>query len=387
MSRAELDGRFAAAVKRKSEALSSSDAREVIAASADILSIAREILEGTSQSGKPARLTDGESEALFWAAYHPVKFAPAGKGAEAMVRFADEVKWLESTGYRFSPKERRIVDELPFCGVPELFRRWIDERLACGFAPDPVAGARTVFSWYRDRPAEEVPQKFVDFLAENLDLDRQWFPFYYGELLSRMGRGSERTQEREREAREKPTDFRRWMALAECYAAVPRRIVACLAKALTCTILPADKAPDIRASLERRLRSAARLIGRPAPAKLDQAALARLAAPTHEFLVSSIPVTKGVLAGTRLSRDGKKLAEVSYAGRAGERVSAVVPMPPELEGLPRGAELRLRIVRHGDLDRIIDFGARASTAASSRKGAPRSGQKSGACGSRRRSRT
>jgi len=367
MSRVELDALFADAVKRKSAAISASDASAVIAASSDILRLAREILAGTAASGKPARLTDDQSAALFWAAYHPVKFAPAGKGAEAMVRFADEVKWLQSIGYAFSPKERKIVDELPFCGVPELFRRWIDEQIACRFKPDPVAGAKTVFSWYRDRPAEAVPEQFVDFLAENLDFDRQWFPFYYGELLSRLGRGAERTRDREREAKEKPTDFRRWIALAECYAAVPRRIVACMAKALTCTILPADKAPTIRASLEKRLRAASRLIGRPAPMKLDSAALERLAAPTHEFLVSNVPVTKGAFSGVRFSRDGKRLAEITYTGRTGEQVSTTVPMPPELERMPRGAQLRLRIVRHGDLDKIIDFGVKAVPSARRQK--------------------
>ena len=376
MSRADLDAEFAATVRRKSEAISASDAPAVVSASADILRIAREILAGKTSSGKPARLSDEQSAALFWAAYHPVKFAPAGKGAEAMVRFADDVRWLKSIGYGFSQKESRIVEDLPFCGVPELFRRWVDEQLASGFMPDPVAGVRTVFAWYRDRPSESVPEPFIDFLAENMDYDRQWFPFYYGEM-----------QEREREAKEKPTDFRRWIALAECYAAVPRRIVACLAKALTCTILPADKAPLIRQSLEKRLRAAARLIGRPAPAKLDAAALERLAAPTHEFLVANVPVTKGVLAGTRVSRDGKRLAEISYIGRTGERTTLTVPMPPELERMPRGAQLRLRIVRHGEKDKIIDFGVRASDAASSRKDARQSGRKSGACGSRRRSRT
>ena len=387
MSRPDLDAEFAQAVRRKSAAISASDAAAVVSASADILRIAREILSGKSSSGKPARLTDDESAALFWAAYHPVKFAPAGKGSEAMVRFADDVKWLESIGYAFSPKERRIVDELPFCGVPELFRRWVDGQIACGFSPDPVAGVKTAFAWYRDRPAEAIPEKFVDFLAENLDFDRQWFPFYYGEVLSRLGRGAETTQARARDAKEKPTDFRRWIALAECYAAVPRRIVACLAKALTCTILPADKAPAIRASLERRLRAAAKLIGRPAPMKLDAAALERLAAPTREFLVANVPVTKGVFSGTRLSRDGKRLAVITYQNGAGEQATLTVPMPRELEGAQRGAQLRLRIVRHGEQDKIIDFGFRASGAASSPKGASRSGRKSGACGSRRRSRT
>ena len=387
MSRADLDAAFSAAVKRKSAAISSSDAAAVISASSDILRIAREILAGKSSSGKPARLTDDESAALFWAAYHPVKFAPAGKGAEAMVRFADEVKWLESIGYAFSPKERKIVDDLPFSGVPELFRRWVDEQIASGFRPDPVAGVKTAFAWYRDRPAEAVPDAFVDFLAENLDFDRHWFPFYYGEVLSRLGRGAETARDREREAKEKPTDFRRWIALAECYAAVPRRIVACLAKALTCTILPADRAPAIRASLEKRLRAAGRLIGRPAPMKLDAAALERLAAPTHEFLVANVPVTKGVLSDVRLSRDGKKLAVIAYQKPTGEQAALTVPMPPELERAPRGAQLRLRIVRHGDQDKIIDFGFRPSDAASSRKDASRSGRKSGACGSRRRSRT
>lgn len=387
MSRAELDAEFADAVRRKSAAISSSDSAAVIAASADLLRIAREILAGKSSSGRPARLADDQSAALFWAAYHPVKYAPAGKGAEAMIRFADEVEWLRSIGYEFSQKERRIVDELPFCGVPELFRRWLDGQIESGFHPDPVAGARTVFSWYRDRPSEAVSERFVDFLAENLDCDRQWFPFYYGEMLSRLGRGAERTRDREREAKEKPTDFRRWIALAECYAAVPRRIVACLAKALTCTILPADEAPAIRASLERRLRAAGRLIGRPAPRDLDAKALERLAAPTHEFLISNVPVTKGVFSGVRMSRDGKRLAEITYTGRAGEPVTLTVPMPRELERTPRGAQLRLRIVRHGEADKIIDFGVREPDAASSRKDAHRSGRKSGACGSRRRSRT
>ena len=387
MTRVELDGLFADAVRRKSAALSASDASGVIESSTEILRLAKEILAGKSSSGKPARLTDDESAALFWAAYHPVKFAPSGKGAEAMVGFADEVKWLESIGYEFSPKERKIVDELPFCGVPELFRRWADAQVASGFRPDPAAGARTVFAWYRDRPSEKVPEAFVDFLAENLDFDRQWFPFYYGEMLSRLGRGAEGVREREREAKEKPTDFRRWMALAECYAAVPRRMVACLAKALTCTILPADRAPAIRASLERRLRAAAKLDGRTAPARLDASALERLAAPTREFLVSNVPVTKGVFSGTRLSRDGKRLAEITYTGRDGAPVTVTLPMPQELERMPRGAQLRLRIVRHGDSDKIIDFGVRTSNAASSRKGAHRSGQKSGACGSRRRNRT
>ncbi len=387
MTRVELDGMFADAVRRKSAAISASDASGVIAASAEILRVAREILAGKSSSGKPARLTDDQSAALFWAAYHPVKFAPAGKGAEAMVRFADEVKWLESIGYAFSPKERKIVDELPFCGVPELFHRWTQEQISCGFRPDPSVGVRTVFTWYRDRPSEKVPESFVDYLAENLDFDRQWFPFYYGEMLSRLGRGAEGVREREREAKEKPTDFRRWMALAECYAAVPRRMVACLAKALTCTILPAERAPAIRASLERRLRAAAKLDGRTAPARLDAAALETLAAPTREFLVSNVPVTKGVLSGTRLSRDGKRLVEITYEGRDGSPVTVTLPMPRELERMPRGAQLRLRIVRHGDADKIIDFGVRPTVAAFSRKDASRSGQKSGACGSRRRNRT
>ena len=387
MGRAELDAAFAAAARRKSAAIAASDAKTVREASAEMLSVAREILSGTSSSGKPARLTDEENAALFWAAYHPVKFAPAGKGAEAMIRFADEVEWLRSIGFGFSPKERRIVDDLPFCGVPELFRRWVDGQIACGFGDDPVAGVRTVFMWYRDRPSERIPESFVDFLAENLDRDRQWFPFYYGETLSRLGRGAERTRGLEAEAKEKPTDFRRWTALAECYASIPRRIVACLAKALTCTILPAEEEPRIRASLERRLRAAARLIGRPAPQTLDRKALERLAEPTREFLLSNVPVTDGELAGVRIARDGKRLAEIAYAGPDGKKVAQVVPMTPALERLPRGARLRLRIVRHGGSDRIIDFGVSAEGAASSRKDANRSGRKSGACGSRRRSRT
>ena len=357
MTRPELDAAFADALARKSSALTAQDGDTIRAASAEILELARAILSRPSASGRPSHLLPAQMEALFWAAYHPVRFAPAGMDEASRIAFADNVAWLESIGYVFSPKERKIVDELPFCGVPELFRRWVMARLADGFSPDPRLGVKTAFAWYRDHPRDEVPEELVRYLAEHLDLDRRDFPFYYGKLLSRLGRGAGRAGECARSAKEKPSDFRRWVALAETQVAVPRRIVACLAKALTCTILPADEAPRIRASLERRLRAAANLIGRPAPARLDAQALARLAEPTRSFLIANVPVTKGVLRGVKVAKDGRRLAEIAYVDATGRDAVLTVPLSPELARLQSGAELRMRLVRHGEVDRLVDLTA------------------------------
>src|SRR5574344_1026149 len=106
MTRVELDKAFDEAVKRKSAALATDDGMTVISASAEILRLAREIVALKNAAGKPHKLTPDQDAALFWAAYHPVKFAPPGQGAAALVAFADEAERIAALGHVFTPKEQ-----------------------------------------------------------------------------------------------------------------------------------------------------------------------------------------------------------------------------------------------------------------------------------------
>lgn len=353
MTRAELDKAFDEAAKRKSAALAVNDGATVVDASKEILRLARDIAALVNAAGKPQKPTADQDAALFWAAYHPVKFAAPGQGAAALVAFADEAERLAAFGHAFTPKERKIVDGLPFAGVEELFLRWKKRIEDDGYADHPETNVKILFDWYRAHPDAAVPEAFIDFLAAHLACDRHWFPFYYGELLTRLGRGAEQEPPRVRDVREKPTDFRRWMALADCYAAVPRRIVACLAKALRCTLLPAEEAPQIRAALEARLRAALELEGRPVPAVFDDAFLAKAAASAEAFLVSSVPVVPGVYENERRAKDGQKLAVIWYRNGMNVRVCVLRPTTPELQRLKRGASVDLRMTKRGDVDEVI----------------------------------